>query len=446
MKHESWLRNETPVKQAVRRASSREGFGETAGMKNMANVLVTVVVAVIVCLAGILLYRVAGFSRIESGLTVVCLILGIAQIVSMIERGKSVPNMEPLHEQISDLSQTVVVQARDIEKMRAELDVLGEQHREEADNRNDQMASQMGMLETLVKQLAEGVGQKRVGENDREDGDLMLVDLEEANATAIEDAALLAKIRKSLDENRVDLYLQPIVTLPQRKTRYYEGLSRLRAADGEIILPSDYLTVAENAGMMPIIDNLLLFRCVQVVRRMVERNREIGVFCNISPHSLLDADFFSQFVDFMQHNTDLKDALVFEFSQRMVEAFGPLELESLDALRELGFSFSMDRVTNLDIDAESLDARGFRYVKVDCEMLLNRERSVGAQIHPADLSELLKRRDLELIVEKVESEKSIVDLLDYGINFAQGYLFAEPRPVRSEVLSTPVAGRTGTLG
>ena len=274
---------------------------------------------------------------------------------------------------------------------------------------------------------------------------LSLGGLVEANATAIEDAVLLSKIRKSLEDNRVDLYLQSIVTLPQRKTRYYEGLSRLRGADGEIILPSVYLEIAETAGMMPIIDNLLLFRCVQVVRRMVERNREIGVFCNISPHSLLDAEFFSQFVEFMQHNTDLKDSLVFEFAQRMVDAFGPLESESLEALRELGFSFSMDRVTNLDIDAKSLEAKGFRFVKVDCELLLNRERSVGARIHPADLSELLKRRRLELIVEKVETEKSIVDLLDYGINFAQGYLFSEPRPVRSEVLNTPAAGRTGTF-
>ncbi len=446
MKHESWLRNETPVKQAVRRAGSREGFGETAGMKNVGNVVVTIVVAVVVCLVGILLYRLAGFSRVEAGLTVVCLILGAAQIVNMIERGRSVPDLEPLREQVSDLSQTFIVQARDIEKVRAELDALSEEHRQDSGSRNDQMASQMGMLETLVKQLAEGVEHRRAEPGERDDDDFMLVDLEEANATAIEDAALLSKIRKSLDENRVDLYLQPIVTLPQRKTRYYEGLSRLRSADGEIILPSDYLKVAENAGMMPIIDNLLLFRCVQVVRRMVERNREIGVFCNISPHSLLDAEFFSQFVEFMQHNTDLKDSLVFEFAQRMVDAFGPLELESLDALRELGFSFSMDRVTNLDINAEALEAKGFRYVKVDCELLLNRERSAGAQIHPADLSELLKRRDLELIVEKVESEKSIVDLLDYGINFAQGYLFAEPRPVRSEVLSTPVAGLTGTFG
>ena len=40
-------------------------------------------------------------------------------------------------------------------------------------------------------------------------------------------------IAKAVDANRIDLYLQPIVTLPQRKVRYYEALSRLRTEDGD---------------------------------------------------------------------------------------------------------------------------------------------------------------------------------------------------------------------
>ena len=43
---------------------------------------------------------------------------------------------------------------------------------------------------------------------------------------------LLETIRASLEENRVDLYLQPTVSLPQRKLRYYDALSRLRDAGG----------------------------------------------------------------------------------------------------------------------------------------------------------------------------------------------------------------------
>ena len=69
--------------------------------------------------------------------------------------------------------------------------------------------------------------------------------------------------------------------------RYYEALSRLRTEDGDIIPAGDFIDIAESAGLMPKIDNLLLFRCVQVVRRLQLKNRDVGLFCNISA---VDAD------------------------------------------------------------------------------------------------------------------------------------------------------------
>src|SRR5205085_2965705 len=59
---------------------------------------------------------------------------------------------------------------------------------------------------------------------------------------------IIAAIRRAVDASRVDLYLQPIVTLPQRKVRYYEALTRLRGEDGELIVPSDFLGYAESGG------------------------------------------------------------------------------------------------------------------------------------------------------------------------------------------------------
>ncbi|HEX4533632.1 MAG TPA: EAL domain-containing protein, partial [Rhizomicrobium sp.] len=76
---------------------------------------------------------------------------------------------------------------------------------------------------------------------------------------ALGEPELLETIRASLEENRVDLYLQPIVSLPQRKLRFYEALSRLRADDGTIIMPAQYMKVAAPAGLMSVVDNLLLF-------------------------------------------------------------------------------------------------------------------------------------------------------------------------------------------
>src|SRR5690606_20899130 len=98
--------------------------------------------------------------------------------------------------------------------------------------------------------------------------------------------ALLETVRSALAENRVDLYLQPVVTLPQRRTVYYESFTRLRDATGRVLMPAEYLTVAEPEGLVASIDNLLLFRCVQIVRRLASQDRRVGIFCNISAASL----------------------------------------------------------------------------------------------------------------------------------------------------------------
>jgi cyclic-di-GMP phosphodiesterase, flagellum assembly factor TipF len=216
--------------------------------------------------------------------------------------------------------------------------------------------------------------------------------------------------------------------------RYYEALARLRTADGEQLLAADFLPHAESAGLMPNIDNLMLFRCVQVVRRLLAKNREIGLFCNMSPSTLADGASFPRFVEFMEANRAIAPVLMFEFTQAAYRSMGPIENESLAALAEHGFRFSMDQVTDLRIEARDLAERGFRFVKVPAEVLLSRTGSAVTDIHPADFSGLLSRFGIELIGTMIETEALVVDLLDYDVKYGQGLLFSPPRPVRPEVM------------
>ena len=60
-------------------------------------------------------------------------------------------------------------------------------------------------------------------------------------------------------------------------------------------------------------------------------------------------------------------------------------------------------------------------------------------MHPADLVDLLGRYGIDLVAEKIETEATVVDLLDFDLGFGQGNLFALPRPVRTEVLKGEIA-------
>ena len=185
---------------------------------------------------------------------------------------------------------------------------------------------------------------------------------------------------------------------------------------------------------MPKIDNLLVFRCVQVTRRLQLKSRDVGVFCNISGSTLTDPVYFRQFLDFMDANRVLAPALMFEFTQSAYRGFGPLENEGLSALAERGFRFSMDHVTDLRMEPKELHERGFRFLKVPAKFLLNRATNAQSDIHPEDLADLLARSGIDLIAERIEDETTVVDLLEYDVRFGQGFLFSAPRPVRAEAL------------
>ena len=131
---------------------------------------------------------------------------------------------------------------------------------------------------------------------------------------------------------------------------------------------------------------------------------------------------------------DLAPHIVFEFSQAAVTKAGPQGDSNLMYLSNLGFALSMDHVETLAMDFEKLKTLGFRHVKVRADTLIGGMAHAQAAVAAEDLKSLLGRHGLNLIAERVESEKTVVQLLDYSVDFAQGYLFGEPKPLREDSL------------
>ncbi|SMF83086.1 cyclic-di-GMP phosphodiesterase, flagellum assembly factor TipF [Azospirillum oryzae] len=242
-------------------------------------------------------------------------------------------------------------------------------------------------------------------------------------AAPMDDAAVLEAVRDALKADRIDVYLQPIVSLPQRKHRFYEVFSRVRAADGQQIMPDRYLDIAEREGLIATIDNLLLVRCVQLIRETERRQHAIGFFANISAATLADAEFMRQFLNMMAQHHALVPKLVFELSQQDLRAGGAVTMGILSQLARLGFRFSMDQVTDLAIDLDRLLRHEFRCIKLDRALVLDPANAGRIR----ELRHRCAAEGIDLIVEKIETENQLVEVLDTGFDFGQGYLFGEPR-------------------
>ena len=365
------------------------------------------------------------------GVGVLALLVGVH---SLFGRGAEVGGLRREAAALRDAHRLLADQ---LEETEGALEDLARQLEHDVDGRTRALTGEVRLLEELVARLGA-------------DLDARLASPPASAAVPPRpSAALLQIVRDALEANRVDLYLQPTVSLPQRRVAYYESYTRLRDATGRVMLPAEYLTVAEPEGLVGAVDNLLLFRCVQIVRRLAKTDRRIGIFCNISPTSLGDERFFSQFLAFMAENRDLGASLIFELGQAAFDARSPTAARNMARLGELGYRFSIDKVSMLDIDFVEWHRADVRFVKVAADVLLDQLVEVDGRLAlkampdlaAADFAGLVRRYGVEPIVEKVESEREVIDILELDFAYAQGNLFGEPRPIREQVLAetTPPA-------
>ncbi len=245
----------------------------------------------------------------------------------------------------------------------------------------------------------------------------------------LDDATIVHLVRDGIAKDRVDLALQPVVSLPQRKRKFYEAYTRIRSESGEVITPGQYIAIAEREGLVTAIDNLMLFRCVQQLRNKHNKNRNIGFFYNISPHTLADKKLFNDFILVMTENSSLAQDLFFEFCHSTIANQDNEIRHQLSRLAALGFRFSLDQVNSLNLDYGALAEQHFKYIKIDAATMLREVPQPTIDIDLQDFKKVLERQGIDLIVEKIETEEVLRDILDFHVDYGQGYLFGEPRNV-----------------
>jgi cyclic-di-GMP phosphodiesterase TipF (flagellum assembly factor) len=241
------------------------------------------------------------------------------------------------------------------------------------------------------------------------------------------DSEVMSVVREAVKADRIEVFLQPVVSLPQRKLRFYEMFTRIRMPDGSFLTPDRYVKLAEQGGVIPGIDNLQLLRCIQMIRDSERRNSGLRFFCNISSNTLRDTGFMTELVQFLSQNSQLAPKLVFELAQEDLATMSADLVPVLDGLGRLGCRFSMDRVYSLDFPMSALTARKIRTVKIDSEVLLKEYQKQNGDARLMELKNQLDRVGVDLIVSKIETEEQLRELLDLNIDFGQGYLFGEPR-------------------
>lgn len=247
-------------------------------------------------------------------------------------------------------------------------------------------------------------------------------------------------VTQAFEADRIELHLQPIVSLPHGKIRFYEVLARLRLADGTLLAPVEFLPILECSGRAADFDRRILIRAMAVARHLMARGSEAIVGVNLSAHAIVEPGFLWSLAGLLDTSPEILGRIVLELPQHSWRHLDADLKGALAALRERGVPLSLDRAADLRFDPQALADLGVRFMKLPADLLIRAAeqqdgRYAGPELDVRDFAPTLRRQGIRLIAERVDQDDMVPVLGDLGIPLAQGFAFAAPRPVKPEIAS-----------
>lgn len=233
-------------------------------------------------------------------------------------------------------------------------------------------------------------------------------------------------LHHAVQSDRVEIFAQPIVRLPSRRLVYLEVFARIRARAG-VYLPADrYRKLAEEETLISDVDHLLLMHVLDSIRADARRGVEIGYFINISSATLQDVGFMSDLLEFIKRSRDLAPGLIFELQQADLSSLSYQSMEIIRGLGKAGCRFSVDNIVDTYVDVKLFRSLNIEFVKLDAAKLVLLADAPEGEALIQRLKANLDSVNMTLIVEKLESERDLKELLDFEVDYGEGYLFGKP--------------------
>lgn len=233
-------------------------------------------------------------------------------------------------------------------------------------------------------------------------------------------------IQNALKNRRVDVFVQPIMRLPQRKIRFYEVFARIRAGAGLYLQAHEYMELARDSETMADIDTLLLMESLTIIQRSAHIERAAPFFLNVTTETLSNGPFMKRLLNFLSQNRDLAPRLVFEMQQRDFQNLKPALLEIMRGISRLGCAFAMDNTHHFEFDIRLLQVLNVRFIKIPAQALLKSLQSDSDFVALRRIKSQLESNGIGVIGEKIENEAMMKKLLEYDLNYGQGFLFGKP--------------------
>ena len=236
-------------------------------------------------------------------------------------------------------------------------------------------------------------------------------------------------LRQSLQENDFIIHFQPKYG-PDKRICSAEVLIRLQRPDGTLILPKEFIPIAEETGIILEVDRQIIRRVFQFIINNRSRLNNSGIksiAINISALQFMMADF-ARFITSEAERFGIEPGfIILEITEEAVVSNIEHTIETMRKLKGQGFHLSIDDfgtgyssmryLANFPLDELKID-------KSFVDRILEDERSLAVV---RTIITMAHNLHLNVVAEGVESQQQFDVLLENGCTFFQGYLFARPQ-------------------
>ena len=245
------------------------------------------------------------------------------------------------------------------------------------------------------------------------------------------------RIRRTLEEDRLLLYGQPVLDLNTNEIHSYEILVRLPGDRGEEpLLPSAFLYVAERFGLIQAVDGWVVRNAIRLIAEHAHAGRQLVLSVNLSGKSISDPKL-ALLVEAALDETGIDPAsLIFELTETAAIASFDQAKIFATRLRNRGCQFALDDFGAGFGSFYYLKNFPFDYIKIDGGFIRGIVSNPMDQLVVQAIVTIAQGLGKKTVAEFVAEMETANLLRTIGVDCAQGYYIAEPRPIR-EALSTP---------
>lgn len=249
---------------------------------------------------------------------------------------------------------------------------------------------------------------------------------EDLKASAEEFGRMSFLLIEAIEKRKVIPYFQPIVDTHTLEPYAYEVLMRIE--DNKEIMPAyKFIEIAETLGLVHKLDYILMEKASEKISKYIkEQNKDIKVFFNLSPKSLIIKDFIDNVKNIMKNSNLPSNYIVFEITERDTIKNIDILKKFVQALKIEGFSFAIDDFGSGFASYAYIKHFPIDYVKIDGEIVRTMMTNRVDEAFIKSTVTLAKVLNIKTIAEFVENEEVLNSLKLVNVDFAQGYYVGKP--------------------